>query len=118
MQRLAFAFLLASLAALAACGGSKTFGSLCTNDPPPAACGMACDPQPGAANSCPGGFHCTPDGKCDAQCTPGGSECGGGCACRDDGTCVDDSGPGSNGPDANCPAVTFTPMKTTPSIEL
>ncbi len=29
-----------------------------------------------------------------------------------------DTGSGSNGPDANCPAVNFTPMKTTPSIEM
>ena len=29
-----------------------------------------------------------------------------------------DPGPGANGPDASCPAVTFSPMLTTPSIEL
>lgn len=49
---------------------------------------QACDPTPGAPNTCPSGFHCSPDGKCDAQCTPGGSECGDGYTCSSDGECV------------------------------
>lgn len=49
---------------------------------------QACDPTPGAPNTCPSGFHCSPDGKCDAQCTPGGSECGDGYTCNSDGECV------------------------------
>src|SRR6266404_1974656 len=72
------------------CGG--THGqSVCDNQvPPPAACMQACDPQPGAPNTCPMGYHCTPDGHCDALCTPGGNECGDGYHCTNDGQCVGD----------------------------
>ena len=103
---------------LVACG-PKEFGSVCGEVPAPEACMTACDPTPGAANACPGGFHCSADGKCDAQCTVGGAQCGAGYMCTTDGYCVDDgSGSGGNGPDASCPAITFTPMPTTPSIQL
>ena len=99
--------------------GPKEFGSVCNEVPAPAECMTACDPSPGAAASCTSGFHCSPDGKCDAQCTQGGGQCGEGYMCTTDGYCVDDgSGSGSNGPDASCPAVNFTPMPTTPSISL
>ena len=47
-----------------------------------------CDPKPGAANTCPGGYHCAADGSCDALCTPGGGECGDGYRCTPDGRCV------------------------------
>jgi von Willebrand factor type A domain len=106
-----------ALTLTAACG-PKQFGSICDDPNAPTACATACDPAPGAANSCPPGFHCSEDGTCDAQCTPGGGQCGDGYTCSDDGRCVDDSGPGSNGPDANCPAVNFVPKPTTPSIGL
>lgn len=106
------------LALTAACGPNKTFGSICSGPSAPPACATACDPSPGAANSCPGGFFCSADGTCDAQCTVAGGECGDGYACTTDGRCVDDSGPGTNGPDANCPAVNFSPMPVTPSIGL
>jgi hypothetical protein len=79
---------------------------------------VACDPSPGAPSSCPGGFHCTPDGHCDALCTPGGSDCGDGYSCTTDGNCVPDDTDGAPPIDMNCPSVVFTPMKTTPSIEL
>jgi len=115
MNRLCFAF--AATLTLAACG-AKQFGSVCSEVPPPEACQTACDPTPGAASSCPLGFHCSEDGKCDAQCTPGGDQCGDGYTCTDTGYCVDNQGPGSNGPDASCPAITFTPMPATPSIQL
>ena len=46
-----------------------------------------CDPSPGAANSCPAGYHCAADGFCDALCTPGGNECGDGYVCTPDGRC-------------------------------
>lgn len=115
MNRLSFAF--AASLSLVACG-PKEFGSVCTEVPAPEACMTACDPSPSAANSCPAGFHCSADGKCDAQCTLGGDQCGEGYACTADGYCIDDSGPGSNGPDASCPAITFTPMPVTPSIQL
>ena len=49
-----------------------------------------CDPSPGAANSCPGGYHCAPDGFCDALCTPSGNECGDGYTCTPDGRCKGD----------------------------
>ena len=47
-----------------------------------------CDPAPGAPATCPGGYHCTEDGFCDAKCTPGGMECGDGYRCTPDGRCV------------------------------
>jgi len=79
---------------------------------------VQCDPAPGAANTCPTGYHCTPDGHCDAVCTQGGSECGGGYHCTADGTCEPDGNDGGVTIDMPCPAVVFTPMKTTPSVEL
>ncbi len=99
--------------------GPKEFGSVCTEVPAPVECMTACDPSPGAASSCTAGFHCSPDGKCDAQCTQGGDQCGDGYSCTTDGYCVDGGGGGGmSGPDASCPAVNFTPMPTTPSIGL
>jgi hypothetical protein len=74
--------------ALVACGGNHNGASVCDNVvPPPAACMQACDAQPGAPNTCPGGYHCTPDGHCDALCTPAGNECGDGFMCSADGQC-------------------------------
>ena len=73
----------------AACGGDNPGQSVCDNVvPPPAACMTMCDPAPGAANTCPGGYHCTPDGTCDARCTQGGEECGDGYRCTPEGRCV------------------------------
>jgi hypothetical protein len=46
-----------------------------------------CDPAPGAPNTCPAGYHCSPDGKCDAECTPTGGQCGAGYTCTADGQC-------------------------------
>ena len=101
------------------CGHPKQeFGSICTEAPAPPACGMACDALPGALNTCGDGFHCTEDSTCDATCTIGGHQCGEGYRCTADGFCVDASGPGTNGPDAYCPAINFTPIPTTPSIGL
>jgi hypothetical protein len=75
----------------AACGGNHNGQSVCDNVvPPPAACMTACDSQPGAPNTCPGGYHCTPDGHCDAQCTQAGGECGDGFHCTSDGSCEQD----------------------------
>lgn len=110
-----FAFSLFSL--LAACG-PKQFGSVCDSDLPPAECQTTCDPTPGTANTCAPGFHCSPAGTCDAQCTPGGGECGDGFSCTSDGRCVVDDPGGGGGPDAACPAVNFTAMSVTPSIGL
>ena len=80
---------------------------------------QSCDAAPGAPNTCPAGYHCDPDGTCDAVCTPSGNQCGAGFTCTSDGNCVGD---GSNdqqmGPDAACPAVHYTPTRVTPSIEL
>lgn len=116
---MAFRPTVAFVVALTAGGcGPKNFNSLCSEFPPPEACNQACDPSPTAANSCPAGFFCATDGECDIQCTTGGGECGSGYACTDEGRCVDDSEPGTSGPDANCPAVNFTPMPVTPSIGL
>ena len=75
---------------VAACGGSGSHGqSVCDNVvPPPAQCMTQCDPAPGAPSTCPGGYHCTPDGLCDAFCSQGGNECGDGYRCTPDGNCV------------------------------
>jgi hypothetical protein len=75
----------------AACGGGKHGQSVCDNQvPAPPACMTQCDPMPGAANACPAGYHCAPDGFCDALCTTGGNECGDGYHCTTDGQCVGD----------------------------
>jgi hypothetical protein len=74
-----------------ACGGSDSSRgrSVCDNVvPAPAACQSACDPSPGAAATCPGGYHCSPDGTCDALCSLSGGECGDGYRCTPDGHCV------------------------------
>jgi von Willebrand factor type A domain-containing protein len=102
---------------VAACGG-KSFGSLCDQIPAPSACMEACDPSPGAPNTCPSGYHCSPDGKCDAQCTVNGGQCGDGYVCTADGYCQGDGMGSGSGPDANCPAVHLQTMPVTPSIDL
>lgn len=99
------------LVGVAACG-AKSASSICNDNPPPPSCGTTCDPT--ATNTCPAGFHCSNGGTCDAQCTPGGGQCGAGQTCTSDGFCTG----GSTMPDASCPAVHFTPMPTTPSVEL
>jgi hypothetical protein len=112
--------LLLGLALVAAACGGKTFPSLCaTQFPPPPECATACDASPSAANSCPGGFHCSGDGKCDTVCTAAGGQCGNDYSCTSDGRCVPNGNGngGSDMPDA-CPSVHFQAMKTTPSIEL
>jgi hypothetical protein len=86
MNRALLASLGLALAAMA-CGG-KTFPSLCANQvPPPTACMQRCDNAPGAANTCPAGYFCSGDGKCDAQCTLTGGQCGDGYSCTGDGKC-------------------------------
>jgi hypothetical protein len=73
----------------AACGGTNPGQSVCDNVvPAPAACMTMCDPAPGAANTCPGGYFCTGDGFCDALCTQGGMECGDGYRCTPEGRCA------------------------------
>src|SRR5689334_3144645 len=79
---------LAFVFAFAACGGSHNGVDQCTAVPAPPACMIACDPSPGAPNTCPQGYHCSEDGHCDAVCTPGGGQCGDGYTCTDDGRCI------------------------------
>ncbi len=104
-----------------ACGSKPTGQSVCENVvPPPEACNTECNPSPGSPNTCPAGYHCTADGKCDASCTATGGQCGTGFECTADGRCVDD-GSGSGDPpiDApDCPSVKFTATKVTPVVEL
>ena len=102
----------------AACGGPKQFGSLCDDPSAPQACNQACDPTPGAAQTCPSGFYCSEDGKCDAECTIGGGQCGDGYQCTANGRCESTDMPTPSGPDASCPAVNFTAKAVTPSISL
>jgi hypothetical protein len=116
MRRL---FAIVVLAAAGCSPHSPSATSLCSDTiPVPAACMQQCDSTPGAANTCPAGFHCNPDGTCDAQCTPNGNECGNGFTCTSDGNCVGDGSNDQTGPDAACPAVHYTPTRITPSIEL
>ncbi|MDQ3364328.1 MAG: VWA domain-containing protein [Myxococcota bacterium] len=118
MKTLVVAFV-SILAAASGCGGPKVFGSLCDDPGAPEACDQVCDPTPGAAASCPAGFYCSEDGECDAQCTPAGGQCETGYTCSADGRCLDDgTDPGPTGPDASCPAVSFTAKAVTPSINL
>jgi hypothetical protein len=87
--------LLASLGlALAAMGcGGKTFPSLCAAQvPAPMGCNATCDAAPAAPNSCPSGYYCSGDAKCNIQCTQGGGECGDGYGCTLDGRCVQGNG--------------------------
>ena len=116
MKNLAVAFVVALTAA--ACGGPKQFGTVCDDPNAPEACNQSCDPTPGAAQSCPSGFYCSEDGKCDAECTPSGGQCGDGYTCTAEGRCVGDDMPVPTGPDASCPAVNFTAKAVTPSIQL
>ncbi len=117
MNRLYAALFLAATTTTA-CGPKSGDNSLCTAVPAPAACSQACDPTPGASNTCPGGYHCTPDGKCNIQCTQGGGECGAGFVCSADGYCNNDGTGSAIDVDANCPAVHFVPTPVIPSIEL
>lgn len=112
--------LLATVLVATACGGKKSFQSLCeVQVPPPPACMTACDPSTAAgAEACPDGYFCAAGGKCDAQCTPGGSECGDGYSCTQDGLCQENGGGSGEFPDANCPAVHFTTTKKTPTVQL
>lgn len=109
----------ASLGALllAACSAKQGAGP-CDKIPPDPACNIACDPLPGAANTCPDGFHCTPDGRCDAQCTPGGTECGDGYTCSPTGQCLSNNVDAAPIQDSTCASVHFTAMQTIPSISL
>jgi hypothetical protein len=110
--------LLIGFAALLVGCGDKTFESLCSAQvPPPAACATGCSPS--AGNTCPGGFHCATGGTCDLFCTQTGNECGDGYSCTSDGFCIkNDGGGGSAMPDSSCPALHFTPARTTPTVEL
>lgn len=101
-----------------ACGDQRA-RTPCEQVPTPAECKQACDPLPGAPNTCPAGFHCSPDGLCTAQCTAGGNQCGDNYVCTPDGSCESkDNGSHDAGPDAPCPAVHFAPTRITPSVEL
>jgi hypothetical protein len=113
--------LILGFALLTAACGNKSFDSQCANQvPPPAACNLACNPAPGAQNSCPAGYHCSADGKCDTLCTQTGNECGDGYVCTADGYCVS-GGNGSGEPPIDapeCPAVHVVATPTTPTVEL
>ncbi|MEZ4361139.1 MAG: vWA domain-containing protein [Kofleriaceae bacterium] len=109
--------LILALLVVAACGSNGSSSGPCDVVPPDPACQLECDPQPGAPNTCPSGFYCSPDATCYAQCTPTGGQCGDGYTCTYDGHCqMGDPGTGS-GSDM-CPAVSFTAKPTTPSIAL
>lgn len=99
----------------ASCGGSSLSPGPCDQVPPDPSCSLACDPL--GANTCPGGFYCTPDATCYAQCRIGENQCSDGFACTTDGKCLpEDQVPNPGGGD--CPRVAFTAKPTTPSILL
>ena len=103
----------------ASCGPPPGHPSVCSDPSAPTGCGMTC--TPGGANTCPAGLYCGSGGTCTAECTPGGNQCGSGETCSADGHCVSNDTPDApvnTTPDADCPNVHFTPMKTTPSVEL
>jgi hypothetical protein len=102
---------------VAACGAKSPIGP-CEENPPAPECMQQCDPTPGAANTCPAGYHCAPDGFCDAQCTVGGGECGSNSVCTSDGYCQQLDGDANLGPDADCPDVHFTAQQTIPTVQL
>lgn len=109
--------LLFTLAA-AACSSKSGAGNVCDTDPPPLiGCNADCDPN--AANSgCDPGLHCESDGKCVAQCTPGGTQCDQfGQICTQDGKCEDPMS-GSNPPPDACPSKTLKAEDSKPSIGL
>lgn len=111
--------LVIGLVLLASACGSKSFESLCaTQVPAPAGCNTPCDPSPAAINSCPSGYHCSADGKCDLVCTASGNECGNGYSCTTDGFCQGGGTTGDPPIDSSCPAVHFAAMPTTPSVQL
>ena len=111
MKRLAFV-VFASLASLAACGGTHTGGlGPCEQGIPDPACGLPCTLD---AN-CPTGFHCSPEQVCTAECDQGGNGCGPGQSCDSSGHCFDDT----SGTDGNeCPSVTVSPMPRIPTVQL
>ncbi len=74
---------------LVACGSDAPRGqSSCDQMPPPPACLTECNPAPEAPATCPGGYHCTPEGTCDSVCAQGSDDCGDGYRCTPDGRCV------------------------------
>lgn len=85
--RLVLALVISGGAALAACGGGSGGVDLCASATPPPECMIACDPS-GVPATCPSGFHCSPDGTCQAFCTQGGSECADSERCSPDGRCI------------------------------
>lgn len=105
---------------VAACGSNGAASGPCASANPDPICNQTCDPSPGQPATCPTGFHCSPDGKCYAQCTSGGDECGDGYTCTYDGHCQPgDPDPGmGDGSGSDCPRVAFTAKAVTPSIEL
>jgi von Willebrand factor type A domain len=121
MMRPAFVSIVAAALGLAGCGPSISRSSVCDAPGAPPECAQTCS---GGADTCPAGFHCGTSGTCDAECTPGGGQCGAGETCNGSGQCVPggtDGGGGTDGnpgPDADCPAIHFTPTGVTPSVEI
>jgi hypothetical protein len=113
------ALLLGSVLLVAACGNASITGTCADLASPPAACNATCNASSAAPDTCPTGFHCAANGKCDMQCTPTGNQCGDGASCTADGYCMSNGGGGGGPPiDADCPAAHYTAMPTTPSIQL
>jgi hypothetical protein len=98
--------LLASLLVVG-CGG-KVGNGPCEGPNPDPTCAQACDD---ATNPCPPGFYCADDGTCNADCTGDGTGCAANEYCDDQGQCHPRV-------DADCPDVTLTGERTTPTVQL
>jgi hypothetical protein len=60
--------------AMIACNGSNArpiADDVCDTYPPTPECENACDPTPGAANTCTEGLYCGSDGRCTTDCVLG-----------------------------------------------
>lgn len=100
---------LASLFLMAAACGSSGGGSLgpCEGPNPDPTCAQSCS----AEEPCPAGWFCAPDGTCHADCGPDSSGCADNEYCDDQGVCHPRI-------DADCPDVTLTGERTTPTVQL
>jgi hypothetical protein len=95
------------LVVLVACGGRVGAGP-CEGASPDPVCEQACTP---GGTECPAGFHCADDGTCHAECAQDGSGCPPNHYCDREGVCHPLI-------DADCPDVTLTGERTTPSVQL
>jgi hypothetical protein len=76
----------------------------------------SCNSSPTAPNTCPAGYHCSPDGKCDAVCTASGNQCGDGSTCTSDGQCMSTTCTGRQCDVAKCDSKGMPPTTITGTV--